>query len=75
MSELDSTPRTTIPEHLMHSRLEPFEQMRKFFIQMWMQNPMLAKQGGSKVRNLLSRLVAANSRKLETDPICNEKTT
>ena len=60
MSDLDSLPRTTIPEHLMLSRLAQSEQMREFFIQMWIQNPMLARQGGSKVQNLLSPLMVAN---------------
>ncbi len=44
-----------IPEHLMLSRLAQSEQMRDFFIQMWWQNPALAKQGGEKVRQILSR--------------------
>ena len=60
MSELDTPLRKIIPEHLMLSRLEQFEQMREFFIQMWIQNPMLAKQGGSKVQNLLSPLSLAD---------------
>ena len=63
MSELDTPLRKIIPEHLMLSRLEQFEQMREFFIQMWLQNPMLARQGGSKVQNLLSPLVVANNKK------------
>lgn len=53
MSEPDSSVRAVIPEHLMLSRLSQFEQMREFFIQMWLQNPALAKQGGSKVQDLL----------------------
>src|SRR5674476_252679 len=53
MSEPDSSVRTVIPEHLMLSRLSQSEQMREFFIQMWLQNPALAKQGGSKVQDLL----------------------
>jgi len=61
MTELDSLSRTTIPEHLMLSRLAQSEQMREFFIQMWIQNPMLARQGGSKVQNLLSPLTVANT--------------
>ena len=62
MHEADAPPRTTIPEHLMLSRLAQSEQMREFFIQMWLQNPMLARQGGSKVQNLLSPLVVANNK-------------
>jgi len=35
--------------------------MREFFIQMWIQNSVLAKQGGPKVQNLLSPLAIANA--------------
>jgi hypothetical protein len=48
--------RTIIPEHLMLSRLAQSDQMRDFFIQMWLQNPELAKQGGSRVQSLLAPL-------------------
>ncbi|MCK9387337.1 MAG: hypothetical protein M0Q22_02955 [Sulfuritalea sp.] len=44
----------TIPQHLMLARLAQSEQMREFFIQMWLQNPALAKQGGARVANLLA---------------------
>ena len=50
-----------IPEHLMLSRLAQSEQMREFFIQMWIQNPALAKQGGAKVQSLLSPLAESSS--------------
>ena len=60
MPESDSRTRPTIPEHLMLSRLAQSEQMREFFIQMWLQNPALAKQGGSKVQNLLSPLAGTS---------------
>ena len=56
-----SDARAIIPEHLMLSRLAQSEQMREFFFPMWIQNPVLARQGGSKVRNLLSPLVADNA--------------
>ena len=61
MSEPDSLSRAVIPEHLMLSRLAQSEQMREFFIRMWLQNPALARQGGIKVQNLLSPLAAANA--------------
>ena len=61
MSESNSLSRAVIPEHLMLSRLAQSEQMREFFIQMWLQNPALARQGGSKVKNLLSSLVDSNA--------------
>jgi hypothetical protein len=50
-----------VPEHLMLSRLAQSEQMREFFIQMWIQNPTLAKQGGAKVQSLLSPLAESNA--------------
>lgn len=61
MSEPDSLSRTVIPQHLMLSRLAQSEQMREFFIQMWIQNSALARQGGIKVQNLLSPLAVANA--------------
>ena len=48
--------RKIIPEETMLIRLAQSEQMREFFIQMWMQNPGLAKQGGIKVQDLMTRL-------------------
>lgn len=53
MSEA-ARPPVTIPQDLMLARLEQFEQMREFFIQMWLQNPALAKQGGARVASLLA---------------------
>ena len=54
MSESDSPSPPVIPQELMLSRLEQFEQMREFFIQMWLQNPALARQGGARVLSLVS---------------------
>jgi MSHA pilin protein MshD len=48
--------RKIIPEEIMLARLEQSEQMRAFFIEMWKQNPNLAKQGGVKVKNLMMSL-------------------
>ena len=47
-------PPVTIPQDLMLARLAQSEQMREFFIQMWLANPALARQGGARVRELLS---------------------
>ena len=55
MPELDVRP--LIPEALMLSRLAQSEQMREFFIQMWLQNPALARQGGTRVISLLTPVV------------------
>jgi len=49
----------------MLARLAQSEQMRAFFIEMWKQNPALAKQGGVKVRNLLTQLESVD---LEAKP-------
>lgn len=56
MREFPYPARTVIPEELMLKRLAQSEQMREFFIQMWLQNPALAKQGGEQVQRLLSPL-------------------
>ena len=56
MSEIRARVRETIPEEIMLARLTQSEQMREFFIEMWKQNPALAKQGGESVRRLLSPL-------------------
>ena len=75
MSEPDGLAHAVIPEHLMLSRLAQSEQMREFFIQMWIQNPALAKQGGIKVQNLLSPLAATNTEEMVSPlPGTQEKT-
>ena len=56
MIEINNRMRETIPEEVMLARLAQSEQMREFFIEMWKQNPALAKQGGESVRRLLSPL-------------------
>jgi hypothetical protein len=56
MSETKFTPRQVISEEVLLARLNQSDEMREFFIQMWLQNPHLAKQGGAKVRELLAAL-------------------
>ena len=56
MSESNHTTPAVIPQALMLQRLAQSEQMREFFIQMWLQNPGLAKQAGAKIQSLLSPL-------------------
>ena len=53
MGESSGHVRTVIPKHLILSPLAQSEQMREFFIQMWIPNPELAKQAPAKVRSLL----------------------
>lgn len=51
----------TIPQELMLARLAQSDQMREFFIQMWLQNPALAKQAGARVREMLAPLPPAGA--------------
>lgn len=59
MPEMLQGTNVTIPEELMLARLAQSEQMREFFVQMWLQNPQLARRAGRKVQELLSPLQAA----------------
>lgn len=68
MPEPDVSSRVVIPEYLMLSRLAQSEQMREFFIQMWLQNPVLARQGGIKVQNLLSQIADVNVEEMGSNP-------
>lgn len=54
MPESNSPPAADIPEAIMLGRLAQFEQMREFFIQMWLQNPALAAQAGPAIEEILS---------------------
>ena len=56
MSDSDGRTRLVIPQELMLSRLAQSDQIREFFIQMWLQNPALARQAGARVQRLLSPL-------------------
>lgn len=56
MPEAGRASRPSIPEELLLSRLAQSEQMREFFMQMWLQNPQLARQAGAKVLGLLAPL-------------------
>lgn len=66
--------RETIPEKTMLIRLAQSEQMREFFIQMWMQNPELAKQGGIRVRDLMTGLDGDASQVFSHQPSIIERT-
>ena len=54
-------PPVTIPQDLMLARLAQAEQMREFFVQMWLQNPALARQAGARVAALLAVAPASTS--------------
>lgn len=59
MPEVPQGPNATIPEELMLARLAQSEQMREFFVQMWLQNPQLARRAGRKVQEMLSPVPVA----------------
>lgn len=46
----------SISQETMLLRLEQSEDLRDFTIQMWLQNPLLARQGGARVMELLKPL-------------------
>ncbi|MFA5372159.1 MAG: prepilin-type N-terminal cleavage/methylation domain-containing protein [Sideroxydans sp.] len=54
MSETKKLNKRVLTEAVMLARLNSSDEMREFFIEMWKQNPALAKQGGVRVQNLLS---------------------
>ncbi|NWG32035.1 MAG: hypothetical protein HXY29_11125 [Rhodocyclaceae bacterium] len=45
-----------IPQDILLLRLEQSEELREFTLQMWLQNPALARQAGGKIAELLAPL-------------------
>lgn len=45
-----------IPREIMIAVLDRCDERREFMIQMWQQNPQLARQGGAKLAALLAPL-------------------
>jgi len=66
--ESQNNVRVTIPEEIMLARLAQSEQMRAFFIEMWKQNPALAKQGGVRVQALLTPLGRVDAKEMGSEP-------
>lgn len=58
MTDTKPRQRSSISETLMLARLAQAEQMREFFIEMWLQNPALARQAGARVQAMLAPLGA-----------------
>lgn len=65
MSDPSRPARPGIPQALMLQRIAQSEQMREFFIQMWLQNPTLARQAGARIQSLLSALPITTPEKPE----------
>jgi hypothetical protein len=55
MSDLGASGRV-LSEVILLQRLEAFEANRAFFVEMWLQNPALARQAGRRVQALLEPL-------------------
>jgi hypothetical protein len=51
--QVSETSVVDIPQETMLLRLDQSEELRNFTIQMWLQNPQLARQTGARVRELL----------------------
>ncbi len=51
---LQSPGGSVIPQEVMLAVLNRCDETREFMVQMWLQNPQLAKQGGAKVAALLN---------------------
>lgn len=43
-----------IPEELMRARIAQSEQLREFFIQMWLENPQMAAAAGRRIREIMA---------------------
>ncbi len=54
MNESENGGMRVLSEAVMLARLNRSDEMRKFVIEIWKQNPALAKQGGVRVQNLIS---------------------
>ena len=54
MCETEDRHSYSIPQSVVLGRLAQSEQMRDFFIQMWLQNPSLANGAGRTVREILA---------------------
>ncbi len=57
--------KAVIPHEVMIAVLNRCDERREFMIQMWLQNPALARQGGAKVAALLTPLQTSTHPKEE----------
>jgi hypothetical protein len=60
MTETKPREHTSLPQALMLARLAQSEQVREFFIEMWLQNPAMARQAGARVQAILAPLGAVS---------------
>jgi hypothetical protein len=54
LSTSTATTRKVIPENVVRSVIERWDETRESMAQFWLANPALAKQGGLEVQKLLS---------------------
>lgn len=53
MANREEGVRASIPEDVRLRRVTQSEQMREFFVQLWLQNPALAKRTGRRIADML----------------------
>lgn len=62
MSDAATPQRRTIARDVMLYRLARSGQMRDYFVQMWLQNPEMARRAGRKAQDLVLQLPHVASR-------------
>ena len=61
MTDPSPVPENMIAHEVMIAVLNRCDERREFMVQMWLQNPALARQGGAKVAALLAPLRTVQS--------------
>ena len=61
MTDPSPVPGNVIAHEVMIAVLDRCDERREFMVQMWLQNPALARQGGAKVAALLAPLPTVQS--------------
>ena len=61
-SDLVPHQKPDIPEEVMVAVLNRCDETREFIAQMWLQNPKLAKQGGSMAAALISEQITVHQK-------------
>ena len=61
MTDPSPVPGNVIAHEVMIAVLDRCDERREFMVQMWLQNPALARQGGAKVAALLAPLQTVHS--------------
>lgn len=68
MPDFENPLRQQIPQDAMLARLAQSEQMREFFVQMWLQNPEMARRAGRRVQDMISPLLLKDGAHKRREP-------